>query len=60
MNKYTQRGEKNGVVSPIGKVIIMSENMDKTCTRFVIPTNSKILYMHEIIVKGYEDECEER
>ena len=38
--------------------ILMSENLDKTCTRFVIPTNSKILYMFEIIVKGYEDEAE--
>lgn len=33
--------------------ILMNENEDQTCTRFIIPTNTKLLYMFEIKVKGF-------
>lgn len=33
--------------------ILMFENEDKTCTKFMIPTDSKLLYLYEIKVEGY-------
>ena len=33
--------------------ILMHENADKTCTKFMIPTDSKLLYVYEIKVEGY-------
>ena len=33
--------------------ILMYENEDKTCTKFLIPTDSKLLYLYEIAVEGY-------
>ncbi len=33
--------------------ILMYENEDKTCTKFIIPTDSKLLYMYQIQVEGY-------
>ena len=33
--------------------ILMYENEDKTCTKFMIPTDSKLLYLFEIKVDGY-------
>ena len=39
--------------------ILMYENEDKTCTKFMIPTDSKLLYLYEIKVEGYvEPEAE--
>ncbi|MBQ2711801.1 MAG: hypothetical protein IJF71_00330 [Clostridia bacterium] len=35
--------------------ILMNENEDKTCTRFVIPTDSKLLYTFEIKVEDYDE-----
>ena len=35
--------------------ILMSENIDKTCTTFMIPTNNNLLYMHEIKVEDYDE-----
>ena len=35
--------------------ILMHENDDKTCTKFMIPTDSKLLYLYEIKIEGYED-----
>lgn len=35
--------------------ILMDENDDKTCTHFLIPTASNILYMFEIKVGDYDD-----
>ena len=32
--------------------ILMHENEDKTCTKFIIPTDSKLLYIYEIKVEG--------
>ena len=33
--------------------ILMYENEDKTCTKFMIPTDSKLLYVYVIKVEGY-------
>ena len=33
--------------------ILMHENEDKTCAKFMIPTDSKLLYLYEIKVEGY-------
>lgn len=35
--------------------ILMYENEDKTCAKFMIPTDSKLLYLYEIKVEGYTD-----
>ena len=41
--------------------ILMHENEDKTCTKFMIPTDSKLLYLYEVKVDGYvEPEVEPR
>lgn len=33
--------------------ILMFENADKTCAKFMIPTDSKLLYVYKIEVEGY-------
>ncbi|MBO5883487.1 MAG: hypothetical protein J6Q78_03695 [Clostridia bacterium] len=39
--------------------ILMCENADKTCAKFMIPTDSKLLYVYKIEVEGYvEPEAE--
>jgi len=35
--------------------ILMEENEDKTCTRFFIPTSTKLLYLFEIKVDDYDE-----
>lgn len=35
--------------------ILMSENIDKTCSKFYIPTDNGILYLHEIRVEDYDE-----
>ena len=35
--------------------ILMHENEDKTCCKFMIPTDSKLLYTYLISVEGYEE-----
>ena len=35
--------------------ILMSENEDKTCATFMIPTNTKLLYVFEIKVEDYDE-----
>ncbi|MBR2927484.1 MAG: hypothetical protein IKC31_07900 [Clostridia bacterium] len=35
--------------------ILMFENADKTCAKFMIPTDSKLLYLYEIKIEGYTD-----
>ncbi len=35
--------------------ILMHENEDKTCCKFMIPTDSKLLYTYMISVEGYEE-----
>lgn len=41
--------------------ILMYENEDKTCAKFMIPTDSKLLYVYKIEVEGYvEPETEKK
>ena len=35
--------------------VLMYENEDKTCAKFYIPTEGKLLYLYEIKVEGYVD-----
>ncbi|MBR7116182.1 MAG: hypothetical protein IKC87_00525 [Clostridia bacterium] len=35
--------------------ILMYENEDKTCSKFIIPTDSKLLYLYEIKIEGYAE-----
>lgn len=35
--------------------ILMYENPEKTCTKFIIPTDSKLLYQFTIKIDGYEE-----
>ena len=35
--------------------ILMHENLDKTCAKFMIPTDSKLLYRYEIKIEGFCD-----
>lgn len=35
--------------------ILMNENEDKTCTTFVIPTDTKLLYVFDVKVDNYDD-----
>lgn len=39
----------------INSPVLMNENEDKTCTRFLIPTNTKILYVFEVKVEDYDE-----
>ena len=39
----------------VNSPILMSENIDKTCTKFLIPTDNNILYVHEIRVEDYDE-----
>ena len=41
--------------------ILLFENADKTCAKFMIPTDSKLLYCYEIKIEGYtEPETEKK
>ena len=35
--------------------ILMYENEDKTCAKFIIPTDSKLLYLYQIKIEGYTE-----
>ena len=35
--------------------ILMSENEDKTCTQFLIPTHTKVLYVFEVKVENFDE-----
>lgn len=39
--------------------ILMYENEDKTCAKFMIPTDSKLLYVYEVKIEGYSEPEEE-
>ena len=39
--------------------ILMHENEEKTCTKFLIPTDSKLLYVYEVKIEGYNEPEEE-
>lgn len=58
--------EMLGIRDTIQSPILMTENCDETMTRFLIPTNTKILYTYEIKVENFdalyavvEEECVE-
>ena len=44
-----------GIRDTIQSPILMSENTDQTCTRFLIPTNTKLLYIFEVKVDNYDE-----
>lgn len=46
--------EMLGIRDTIQSPVLMSENRDETMTRFLIPTNTKILYVFEIKVDNYD------
>ena len=46
--------EMLGIRDTIHSPILMTENEDCTCTQFLIPTNTKILYIFEIKVDDYD------
>ena len=46
--------EMLGIRDTIQSPILMNENEDKTRSLFFIPTNTKILYVHEIKVENYD------
>ncbi len=47
--------EMLGVRDTIQRPILMSENSDATMTRFLIPTNTQVLYLFEIKVDNYDE-----
>lgn len=47
--------EMLGIRDTISSPILMYENADQTRTSFVIPTNTKILYLYEIKVDNYDE-----
>ncbi|MBQ9807106.1 MAG: hypothetical protein IJW49_11465 [Clostridia bacterium] len=47
--------EMLGIRDTIQSPILMSENRDETMSRFLIPTNTKILYIFEIKVDNYDE-----
>ena len=46
--------EMLGIRDTIQSPILMTENTDETMTRFLIPTNTKILYTYEIKVENFD------
>ncbi|MBQ8415093.1 MAG: hypothetical protein IJX58_07595 [Clostridia bacterium] len=47
--------EMLGIRDTIQAPILMSENKDETMTQFLIPTNTKILYVYDIKVENYDE-----
>lgn len=47
--------EMLGIRDTIQSPILMSENKDETMTQFLIPTNTKLLYVYEIKVDNYDE-----
>ena len=47
--------EMLGIRDTIQAPILMTENRDKTMSRFLIPTNTKLLYVFEVKVDNYDD-----
>ena len=39
----------------IQKPILMNENEDKTCAKFIVPNDSLILYLYELKVENYDE-----
>ncbi len=47
--------EMLGIRDTIQSPILMTENRDETMTRFLIPTNTQLLYIYEIKVDNYDE-----
>lgn len=47
--------EMLGIRDTIQSPVLMSENKDQTKTQFLIPTNTKLLYVFEIKVENYDE-----
>ena len=47
--------EMLGIRDTIQAPILMTENRDKTMSRFLIPTNTKLLYVFELKVDNYDE-----
>ena len=47
--------EMLGIRDTIQSPILMTENRDETATRFLIPTHTHLLYVHEIRVDNYDE-----
>ena len=47
--------EMLGIRDTIQSPVLMSENKDETMTKFLIPTNTKLLYVFEIKVDNYDE-----
>lgn len=47
--------EMLGIRDTIQSPVLMSENQDQTCTKFLIPTPTQILYVFEIKVDNYDE-----
>ena len=53
--KVEKFGEMLEIRDTISSPVLMFENGDKTCTQFIVPTNTKIIYYYEIKVADYDD-----
>lgn len=53
--KVEKFGEMLEIRDTISSPVLMFENGDKTCTQFIVPTNTKIIYYFEIKVADYDD-----
>ena len=47
--------EMLGIRDTLQSPILMNENTDQTCTQFLIPTNTKLLYLFEVKVDNFEE-----
>ena len=53
--KLSTFNEMLDIRDTIQSPILMRENEDQTCTEFIIPTDTKLLYLYEIKVEGYDE-----
>ena len=53
--KISTFNEMLAIRDTIQSPILMSENKDQTKTQFFIPTNTKILYLHELKIDNYDE-----
>ena len=47
--------EMLGIRDTLQAPVLMTENSDETMTQFLIPTNTKLLYVFEIKVDNYDE-----
>jgi hypothetical protein len=44
-----------GIRDTLQAPVLMTENRDETMTQFLIPTNTKLLYVYEIKVDNFDE-----